>query len=188
MDTIVHSRTDQISRRRHVSTRAGEPFCRGDDPERSPRHTVVTSPRCPGEPTLQRCRRHSRSLPAKGENDRLWKRVGARAEGPHRSCRPLDRVGSDCARDVRHCRTLTSFERHLPCERILGGEPTDCSSRILSGTSPCPVDTVGRLHHCQRDLLSDKVRRLERAYPCSSHVDDIGWNGSRPRRSRTRRS
>ena len=103
-----------------------------------------------------------------------------------RSCRPLDRVGSDRARDVRHCRTLSSFERHLPCERILGGEPTDCSARILSGAAPCPVNAVGRLHHCQRDLLSAKVRRLERAHPCSSDVDDIDWNGSRPGRSRTR--
>ena len=29
-----------------VSTRADEPFFRGDDPERSPRHTAVASPRC----------------------------------------------------------------------------------------------------------------------------------------------
>jgi len=34
-----------------VSTRADEPFFRGDEPERSPSHTVVASPRCSGKPT-----------------------------------------------------------------------------------------------------------------------------------------
>ena len=38
-----------------VSARADEPFFRGDDPERSPSHTVVASPRCAGEPTLRTC-------------------------------------------------------------------------------------------------------------------------------------
>ena len=36
-----------------VSTRADEPFFRGDEPERSPSHAVVASPRCGGEPTVR---------------------------------------------------------------------------------------------------------------------------------------
>ena len=44
------------------SVRADEPFFRDDDPERRPRHTAVASPRCAGEPTLQRCRRRSRPI------------------------------------------------------------------------------------------------------------------------------
>ena len=49
----VHGRVDQSAAAVIVSTRADEPFFRGDDPERSPSHTVVASPRCAGEPTLR---------------------------------------------------------------------------------------------------------------------------------------
>ena len=51
----VHGRADQSAAAVIVSTRADEPFFRGDDPERSPSHTVVASPRCAGEPTLRTC-------------------------------------------------------------------------------------------------------------------------------------
>jgi hypothetical protein len=35
-----------------MSTRADEPFFRGDEPERSPSHIVVASPRCVGDGQL----------------------------------------------------------------------------------------------------------------------------------------
>jgi len=66
-----------------ASTRAGEPFFRGDEPERSPSHTVVASPRCGGEPTRAIIRSHSK---------REIFRSDSRIDWPKSRC-----GGADCA-------------------------------------------------------------------------------------------
>ena len=56
--SLLTPRTGRRPQARPVSRR---PVCEVTTvwPERSPRHTAVASPRCAGEPTLQRCRRRS---------------------------------------------------------------------------------------------------------------------------------
>ena len=103
---------------------------RGDEPKRSPCRTAVASPRCAGEPTLQRCRRRS-SLGPSAMEFRCEATIGARCDV--RLCRPT-RIFGCCAirwmtSSTRSLHTASGNSAALPHVPFLPrGAPSEASS------------------------------------------------------------